>query len=292
MKVICIAGPTASGKTGLSIGLAQEIGGEIISCDSVAVYKGFDIGSAKPTPEEQRGVKHHMLSVADACEPWNAGIYSREAARSIETVNLSGKVPIICGGTGLWLKALLEGIDDIPECPREDHGDNVYKKLREVDPETASRLSPADKIRINRALDVFEATGKPISYFRTGRKEPRYNVLTIILECHDRDFLRGRIRKRTADMLNAGLLNEIRNLLNEGVPPDCPPMLSIGYKQAADFLLGNTKDLEGEINLRTAQYAKRQTTWFSRQLNGIRHEITLGGLLETVKTEVENFLLT
>ena len=246
--------------------MALELGGEVVSCDSVQLYRGLDIGSAKPSLDERRGVPHHMLDVADPREVYSAGRYAREAGAVIDSIFAQGGLPIVCGGTGLYLKALCGEMADIPDCPRLDHGPGAYGKLEAVDPATASKLSPNDKKRIWRALDVFEHTGRPISAFHAETPPPRYDARFIGVGI-EREELYSRIDRRVEGMLAQGLPNEVAGLLSSGIPRSAPAMLSLGYKEMCAYLAGETslEEAAEAIKTNTRRYAKRQITWFSRQ---------------------------
>lgn len=286
-KLLCIIGPTASGKTALSIEAARQWDGEIVSCDSVQIYKGFDIGSAKPTLEERAGIPHHMLDVANPTEQWSAGRYAEAARAAIAAIEERGGFPIVCGGTGLYLRALLGGLHDIPAVPRGVYGEDAYEILCRVDPETASKVSPRDIKRVGRTLDVYYATGKPLSEWQGAPKPPLYDAVYVGILPGSR---RENIEKRTDEMLKNGLIEETGALLQSGIPPDCPPMRSIGYKQACAVLLGGLTRPEArdEIVLRTLQYAKRQMTWFRNQTQA--HWLSCPENLATDPRAAERFL--
>ena len=263
-KILCIVGPTASGKTALAVRAAHALNGEVVSCDSVQIYKGFDIGSAKPPMEERQGVPHHMLDVAAPEEQWSAGRYAEAARACVGDILARGKTPIVCGGTGLYLRALLGGLDGIPAAPRRVYGEGAYEFLCRVDPKTAGRLAPGDRKRVERALDVWHATGKPLSSFLGAPKEPLCEPVTVGILSRRR---REEIASRARAMMGIGLIEETAVLLLHGVPENCPPMNAIGYVQARAVLRGamTLEKALDEIILRTAQYAKRQMTWFRNQ---------------------------
>ena len=270
--LLCVVGPTASGKTALAVELALRFGGEVVSCDSMQIYRGMDIGTAKPTPEERRGVPHHMMDCASPFEPWSAGVYAREAERCIEGIQSRGRLPVVCGGSGLWLRALTEGLNDIPavgnSVPSVPDAD-AYTRLAEVDPETAARLKPGDSQRVRRALTVFDATGRPLSDYHKNKPEPRYRALCLGLGW-ERGVLYARIGARAGEMLAQGLVGETDGLLREGLSPDAPPLRAIGYREAVAFLQqsGESKDMDAlreAIAQSTRRYAKRQMTWFNHQ---------------------------
>lgn len=281
-KIICIAGPTASGKTALSIALAKDLGGEVVSCDSMQIYKGMDIGTAKPTLQERDGIPHHMLDVAEPWEDFSVSRYCNLATPIVEDILARGKTAIIVGGTGLYMDALIRGNAFAP-CPstgrREEleamadrEGiESVLCKLKEVDPDSAARLHLSDRKRIIRALEVYLETGETITAHNEKTKAipPRFQPVWFALEDENRQDLYDRIDKRVDQMLDKGLIAEIEGLLQRGIPAKCTAMQAIGYKE---FLCA----LSGEISLETAaaqvkqasrHYAKRQLTWFRRNEN-------------------------
>ncbi len=278
-NIICIAGPTASGKTALSIALAKELDGEVVSCDSMQIYKRMDIGTAKPTIDEMDGVPHHMLSVAEPWENFSVGKYCQMASAIVDDITARGKTAIIVGGTGLYMDALIRGNDFAPvpstgcrerlEALADKEGiEAVIAQLRAVDPESADRLHPSDRKRIIRAMEVYLETGETITQHnrKTQQIPPRYDAVWFALEDADRQRLYDRINRRVDMMLEMGLLNEIRSLLAEGVPEKCTAMQAIGYKEFVDALQGRCS-LETATELvkqSSRQYAKRQLTWFRR----------------------------
>ena len=281
-NLICIAGPTASGKTALSIGLAKALGGEIVSCDSMQVYKRMDIGTAKPTIEEMAGIPHHMLSVAEPWEDFSVGKYCAMATPIVDDILARGKTAIIVGGTGLYMDALIRGNSFAPvpstgcrerlEALAASAGiEAVIEKLRAVDPESAERLHPSDQKRIIRAMEVYLETGETISEHNRKTQEipPRYNPVWFALEDADRATLYERIDRRVEVMLQQELLAEIRALLAEGVPEKCTAMQAIGYKEFVDALQGRStiESATALVQQASRNYAKRQLTWFRRNPN-------------------------
>ena len=281
-NLICIAGPTASGKTALSIALAKELGGEIVSCDSMQVYKRMDIGTAKPTPQEREGIVHHMI---DVCEPWedfSVGKYCDMASPIVDDIMARGKAAIIVGGTGLYMDSLIRGNDFAPfpatgrreelEKLADEKGiEAVIAQLREVDPESAEKLHPSDRKRIIRAMEVYLETGESITEHnrKTQEKPPRYNPVWFALEDEDRQDLYDRIDRRVEIMLQDGLIDEIKSLLAEGIPESATAMQAIGYKEFVDALAGRSS-METAVALvqqSSRKYAKRQLTWFRRNKN-------------------------
>ena len=278
-NLICIAGPTASGKTALSIALAKELDGEIVSCDSMQVYKRMDIGTAKPTPEEMEGIPHHMLSVAEPWEDFSVGKYCDMATPIVDDILSRGKTAIIVGGTGLYMDALIKGNDfaPVPSTGRREELEALAKaegieaviaKLRAVDPESAERLHPSDQKRIIRAMEVYLETGETITQHnrKTQLIPPRYNPVWFALEDADRATLYERIDRRVEVMLKQGLIAEIEGLLREGVPEKCTAMQAIGYKEFVDAIQGRSsmETATALVQQSSRKYAKRQLTWFRR----------------------------
>lgn len=278
-NIICIAGPTASGKTALAVELAKEIGGEVVSCDSMQVYKYMDIGTAKPTADEIQGIPHHMLSVAEPWEDFSVSRYCEMAAPIVDDIISRGKAAIIAGGTGLYMDALIKGNSFAPypstgrreelEALAEKEGiEAVLSRLRAVDPDSAKRLHPSDQKRIIRAMEVYLETGMTITEhnLQTQKIPPRYNPVWFALEDANRQTLYHRIDRRVDQMISDGLLDEIRKLLEMGVPRDATSMQAIGYKEFVDVLQGDStlEDAVSLVKQSSRHYAKRQLTWFRR----------------------------
>lgn len=286
-KVIVVAGPTATGKTRLGIELAAACGGEIVSADSMQVYRRMDIGTAKATPEERAAVRHHMLDVAEPGENYSVARYVEDASRCCDELLAAGKLPVIVGGTGLYIDSLISGRDfagrdDGDAALREvlsaqyDRlgGETMLARLRSFDAERADRLHPADKRRIIRAIEVHTLTGLTITEHdeRTRALPKRYDAAYIILSFRDRAALYSRIDARVDAMVERGLFEEVEGLLASGLPADCTSMQAIGYKEAALALAGElTREQAAElIKLGSRRYAKRQLTWFSRYKDALR----------------------
>lgn len=278
-NIICIAGPTASGKTAFAVELAKTLNGEVVSCDSMQVYRRMDIGTAKPTMAEMQGIPHYMLSVAEPSEDFSVSRYCEMATPIIDDIIARGKTAIIAGGTGLYMDSLIRGNDFAPypstgcreelESLADREGiDAVISKLRAVDPETADRLHPSDRKRIIRAMEVYLETGETITEHnrKTQLLPPRYMPLWFGLNDEDRSELYARIDRRVEIMLQDGLLEEIRGLLDSGVPEKCTAMQAIGYKEFVDALSGRSSIEEAValVQQSSRKYAKRQLTWFRR----------------------------
>lgn len=279
-KVICVVGPTACGKTKLGVLLAQKYNGEVVSCDSMQIYRGMTIGTAAATPDEMEGIPHHMLAVADPEESWSAARYAEAATPVVEDVFARGKRPILVGGTGLWLDALLRGHRFAPGRAgsavrthletrlAEDGIGPLLEELRRVDPVSAEKLHPSDEKRILRALEVFRETGQTISAHDAAERAlpPKFPSVKIGLRFADREDMKALIDRRVDAMVENGLLDEVRALLDRGLPRGATALQAIGYKEFAGVLEGEKTEAEAidEVKLRSRQYAKRQLTWLRR----------------------------
>ena len=275
--IICLAGPTASGKTALAVALAQALNGEVVSCDSMQVYKFMDIGTAKPTLAEMQGVPHHMIDVADPREDYSVSRYCKDAAPIVEDIVSRGKVAIIAGGTGLYMDSLIRGNDFAPfpatgvrqrlERQADAEGlEAMHSWLRSIDPEAEARIQ--DRKRLLRALEVYLETGETITEHnrRTQALPPRFTPLWLGLDFENRQSLYSRIDLRVTHMLEAGLLQEIRSLLQSGVPDTATAMQAIGYKEFVSALNGHgtVEAAADSVRQSSRRYAKRQLTWFRR----------------------------
>ena len=280
-KVVVVAGPTATGKTRLGILLAQRLGGEIVSADSMQIYRRMDVGTAKASAEERAAVPHHMLDVAEPWENYSVSRYVEEAARCCEDILARGKLPILVGGTGLYIDSLLSGRDfagrseggeslraELNARFDAEGGEALLRELRSFDPARAEKLHPSDRRRIVRAIEIYRLTGETMSEHdaRTQALPPRFEGVRIHLNYRSRAELYARIDARVDAMVENGLFEEVAALLAEGVPPDCTAMQAIGYKETAAALRGELSRA-GAIALikqNSRRYAKRQLTWFSR----------------------------
>lgn len=275
-KLIVVCGPTAAGKTSVGIELAAALGGEIISADSMQVYRYMDIGTAKPTSAERAAAAHHLIDVVDPDEPFDAARYALLAREKVAELHRRGRVPLVVGGTGLYIKALLHGLFRSDVCDpalrrrlaAEVEAGGIWRlhaRLAACDPETASRLHPNDTTRVLRALEVFEATGRPISAFHRAHRftEDPFDALVIGLDV-GRERLYERIDRRVDAMLAAGFEEEVRGLLARGYGPDLKPMQSIGYSHMSALIAGRIDRAEAVRTLKrdTRRFAKRQLTWF------------------------------
>ena len=283
--IICLAGPTASGKTALAVELAKEFDGEVVSCDSMQIYRRMNIGTAKPTHAEMQGIPHHMIDVADPEEDYSVSRYCAQATPIVEGILARGKTAIIAGGTGLYMDSLIRGNDFAPfpstgvrerlEAQADAEGlEAMAAWLRSVDPEAAARIH--DRKRLLRALEVYLETGKTITEHnrRTQAIPPRFTPVWLGLDFADRQRLYDRIDLRVTKMLEMGLLEEIRGLLASGVSEKATAMQAIGYKEFVDALAGR-QTLEAaadQVRQSSRRYAKRQLTWFRR--NKAMHWLT------------------
>lgn len=278
-NIICIAGPTASGKTALAVALAKELGGEVVSCDSMQVYKGMNIGTAKPTQEEMQDIPHHMLDVAEPTEDFSVSRYCELATPIVDDILARGKTAIVAGGTGLYMDALIRGNSFAPypstgmreklEAQADAEGmEAMLALLNSIDPDTAARLHLADRKRIIRALEVYYETGETITAhnLKTQSVPPKYQAYWFALEDAQRSALYDRIDRRVDIMLELGLLDEINSLLQSGIPEKCTAMQAIGYKEFIDALKGKCTLQEATdlVKQSSRHYAKRQLTWFRR----------------------------
>ena len=279
-NIICIAGPTASGKTALAVELAKRFDGEVVSCDSMQIYRRMDIGTAKPFPEERQGIPHHMIDVCEPDEDFSVSRYCEMASPIVDDIVARGKTAIIAGGTGLYMDSLIKGNDFAPfpstgcrerlEAQCDEMGmEFMMNMLREIDPEAAERIH--DRKRMIRALEVYQETGETITEHnrKTQLIPPKYNPLWFGLDFESRQELYDRIDLRVNMMLQQGLVEEIRNLLASGIPEKCTAMQAIGYKEFVSALngFGTIEEAAEEVKKSSRHYAKRQLTWFRRNKN-------------------------
>ena len=277
-KIVVVTGPTGSGKSEVAVSLAKEFNGELICSDSMQVYRQMDVGTAKPSLQEQNLIPHHQLDLINPDENYSAGQYARDTSRIINNILERGRLPILVGGTGLYYRALMYGISKIPPVPeslrkeitgwQQEHGTAYcHKQLQKYDPEGAELLHPNDTTRILRSLEVVLSTGKSIySYQREQPFGAAHYAFHAVAFNWDRNELYKRINKRTLSMLGSGWLTEVEMLLNR-YSPELKPMQSIGYREVVQYLQNNLKwgAMVEEIQKRTRQFAKRQLTWFRRE---------------------------
>lgn len=277
-KVIAVAGPTASGKTALAIEIARRFDGEIVSCDSMQIYKHMDIGTAKPTCEEQHMVPHHMIDILEPDEKFSVADFVRLARECIDEIHSRGKLPILAGGTGLYMDSVLENIefadfgsdlgfrDEMQRLADSEGNEAVHKLLVEKDPEAAEKIHPNNTRRVIRALEVCHLTGKTFTKVNEeSRRCAVYDALIVGLDA-ERSLIYDRINLRVDKMINEGLAEEVKNLYSTGLSCDTTAMQAIGYKELVDFFEGRASFEEAieKIKMESRRYAKRQMTWFRR----------------------------
>jgi len=283
-KVVVVTGPTAAGKTGLGIALAQELNGEVVSADSMQVYRGMDIGTAKPAVAEMAGVRHHMLDIVDPHEVYSVARYAAEAAACADDILARGRLPIIVGGTGLYIDSLLSGRYFAENCLADgdsgslrgellarydrEGGEVLWRELGAVDPESAARLHPNDKKRVVRALEVFRLTGETITAHNLATRAvpPRYEALKIALTAADRGDLYRRIDRRVDVMMAEGLFAEVAGLIKGGLSAESTAMQAIGYKEMVQAVSGviSVEEAVERVKQESRRYAKRQLSWLRR----------------------------
>lgn len=281
-RLLVLAGPTASGKTGAAIALARELPLEIVNADSMQVYRGMDIGTAKPSRRERDEIPHHLIDIVEPDEGYSAGRFVEDAGRAIREIRARGRFPLLVGGTGLYIRALVRGLDPLPSDPdvrerlarrwEDEGGGTLCAELRRTDPESAVRIHPADRLRVLRALEVAEITGAPASARRTSWSAVggARRVLFLALRA-GREELYRRIDDRVDGMVRSGLLGEVRGLLSRGYGPGLRSMQALGYRHVISHLLGDVP-LERSVRAMkrdTRRYAKRQLTWLAGE-EGVR----------------------
>ncbi len=278
--LVILTGPTAVGKTGLSIGLARRIGGEIISADSMQVYRGMDIGTAKIRPEEMEGIRHYLVDILDPGEAFNVVLFQQMAREAMEEIRSRGKIPILVGGTGFYIQALLYDIDFSDHGDKEDYrkelarlaeekgSEYLHSRLAQVDPEYASSVHHHNVKRVIRALEYYHETGQKLSDHNRQQQEKisPYNFAYFVLN-HDRQILYDRIDRRVDQMMEEGLPEEVRRLADQGCTPEMISMQGLGYKEFFAWFDGEAtlEEVTERIKLETRRFAKRQLTWFRRE---------------------------
>ena len=281
--VLCVVGPTASGKTKMGVALAQRFNGEVVSVDSMQLYRGMEVGTAAPTLEEMEGIPHHMVGIAAPTENWSVAKYVAEADKRVQDILARGKLPVLVGGTGLYLDSLVRGIDfaageqggelrlKLQQRLANEGAETLLAELQNIDPDAAAKLHLKDEKRIVRALEVYYETGRTITEHdaETRKNPPRYDALYIGLDFEDREDLRTRIDKRVEQMVELGLLEEVERLLASDTDRRATAWQAIGYKQFLSVADGTATVEEAleEVKLRSRQYAKRQLTWLRRNEN-------------------------
>ncbi|MGZ5031414.1 MAG: tRNA (adenosine(37)-N6)-dimethylallyltransferase MiaA [Methylobacter sp.] len=305
-RAIFLMGPTASGKTTLSVQLAQALNGEIISVDSALVFKGMDIGTAKPTKEERGNIPHHLIDILDPAESFSTGQFRKQALNIMDDITRRGKIPILVGGTMLYFNVLNSGLAVLPEADADIRvkldqdleklgKEALHQRLAKVDPESAARIHPNDPQRIQRALEVYEISGKPLTFFFTEAQaqDIPYQRIKLIIAPQDRAILHDIIARRFKQMLEQGFIDEVVALYQRGnLTEKMPSVRAVGYRQAWSYLQGEY-DLETMIEkaiVATRQLAKRQFTWLRREVDAISFQTGQKDLLTKVLETVNNKL--
>ena len=280
-RLLAVVGPTATGKSALAVALAQRIGGEVVSCDSTAVYRGFDVGTDKPSPVARRGVPHHLIDVAEPTELYSAARYAREAADAVRQVTAAGRVPVLAGGTGLYYRALIRGLCPAP--PRDDRlrarlgriaarrgVERLHRFVARVDPESAVRVQPQDEKRLVRALEVYLLTGRTLTAHFADTRSPLedYDVLPFALRLPAEETAR-RVARRVDRQFERGVLDEVRRALAAGVPEEAQPFSGLVYRQALEHLRGvrDEQATRALIVQENRRYSRRQLIWFRKEPN-------------------------
>ncbi len=307
LPVIILTGPTAVGKTSLSLKLAEVLRTEIISADSRQVYRELTIGTAKPSSEELASVPHHLIDELHLTEPYSAGIFANKAMRLIDAMHGEGKIPLIVGGSTLYLHALQYGLSDIPVIEDTVRAalqqrlateglEALYRELALWDPQTARALDPGNTQRVLRALEVYYGTGHPLSSFHDSRRKPRHYSFHTYVLFRDRNELYARINERVDEMIKKGLEDETKSILNSDINLDMPVLKTIGYKEMIGYLTGNLPYAEmlRLIKRNTRRYAKRQMTWFRRYPSNIwieaveRHDLIIERIVQNINTSIHH----
>ena len=305
-SAIFLMGPTASGKTELAVQLAQRLDAEIISVDSALVYKGMDIGTAKPTLKERQGIPHYLIDILDPAESFSTGSFRKQALELMEDITKRGKIPLLVGGTMLYFNALYNGLATLPEANPDVRKllddelatvgkEAMHARLKRIDPESAERIHPNDPQRVQRALEVYELSGKPITqFFREAQQDQiPFNKIKLIVAPQDRKLLHEKIAQRFRQMVDRGLVEEVRALYNRGDLTDALPSIrAVGYRQTWSYLQGEY-DLDTMIErgiIATRQLAKRQFTWLRREEDSLRFVTAEAHLAETVFHSIQSIM--
>jgi tRNA dimethylallyltransferase len=294
---IFIAGPTAVGKSEIALALAEQLGGEIISADSMQVYRGLDIGTAKPLPADRARLPHHLVDICDLTESFDAAQFVRLAQKAVAEIQSCGRVPVFCGGTGLYFKAFLSGLGEAPSANPELRAEleaasfeSLLRELRERDPDAYEKIDKQNPRRVIRAVEVIRLTGKKFSEQRAEWKAQCALPTKINFYCFTRQpaDLHARINIRVDEMFRRGLVDETRGLLQRGLEQNQTAMQAIGYRQVVEHLQGERSLAEtiGQVKIRTRQFAKRQLTWFRRQLDPEWIELKPDDSLQTVARKI------
>jgi len=296
-KIIAVIGPTCTGKSALSVDLAKTFHGEVVNGDSMQVYRHFNIGTAKPDLAARNAVPHHLIDIIDPSGDFQAAMFKESADRAIKEIWSRNRVPVIVGGTGLYMKALIYGLFKAPRdsllrerLHGEYHDDPLgfYEKVKEIDPEYAMRISHRDRIRLVRAMEVYTLTGMTVTSLEKGHgfREPRYNALKIGLQ-KDRDELYSRIDQRVEEMLDKGWVEEVKNILSMGYSEWLKPFSGIGYREIVLYIKGfiRYEDMVKDIKKHTRRYAKRQFTWFAKEkdVSWFQYPEDIAGIFKKVR---------
>ena len=304
-RVVAVGGPTASGKTALSVALAKAFDGEIINADSMQIYKNLDVGTAKPTTQEQQGIPHHLLGFLPPGTPFSVADFTAAADPLVREISAHGKLPLVVGGTGLYITSLLNGVAFAPEKldpairarlqaqAEAEGGAALYAKLQTVDPDYAAQVHPNNLPRVIRALELFEATGRKMSEERVNARaaEPPYRALCLCLTCRDRAALYDRIGRRVDLMVENGVLDEARQVYDHR-DSYCTAAQAIGYKEFFPYFEGTASldDCTERLKQATRNYAKRQLTWFRRQNDAVWLYLDEGNVVDHACALVRAFL--
>lgn len=304
--VIFLMGPTASGKTALSVQLAQALNGEIISVDSALVFKGMDIGTAKPTLAERGGIQHHLIDIIDPAESYSTGQFRKQALALMDDMSRRGKMPILVGGTMLYFNVLNSGLAVLPEADPEIRAkldqdleqlgkEALHRRLAGIDPESAARIHPNDPQRVQRALEVYEISGKPLTSFFTEAQaqDIPYRKIKLIIAPQDRAVLHGIIARRFKQMLEQGFIGEVEALYKRGdLTEKMPSVRAVGYRQAWSYLQGEDdfETMTEKAVIATRQLAKRQFTWLRRETDAANFQTGQADLLTKVLAEIKDKL--
>jgi tRNA dimethylallyltransferase len=299
---LALMGPTASGKTGLAVELAKALDGEVISVDSALVYRGMDIGTAKPNLEERQGIPHHLIDILDPAEAYSTGRFREEALALMADITARGRLPILAGGTMLYFNALFHGLSALPSADPDirrqidEQGalrgwPALHEELARIDPAAAARIHPNDPQRIQRALEVYRLSGVPLTVLCAEAQSPSppYRWVKLVLAPADREILHERIRRRFLDMLEQGFIEEVQSLHDRGdLHADLPSIRAVGYRQAWAHLEGeyDRNTLVERAIIATRQFAKRQFTWLRREVEALRFDSVDGRLVEKVLRDV------
>lgn len=303
---IFLMGPTASGKTSLSVQIAQALSGEIISVDSALVFKGMDIGTAKPTMEERGGIPHHLIDILDPAESFSTGQFRKQVLVLMDDITRRGKIPVLVGGTMLYFNVLNSGLAVLPEADPDIRAkldrdleqlgkEALHRRLAEIDPESAARIHPNDPQRVQRALEVYEISGKPLTSFFTEAQaqDIPYQRIKLIIAPQDRAILHDIIARRFKQMLEQGFIDEVEALYQRGdLTEKMPSIRAVGYRQAWSYLQGedDIETMTEKAIIATRQLAKRQFTWLRREIDAVNFQTGQKDLLAKVLAEIDDKL--